>query len=236
MSYQKIIPINKETPLDEGELIRHKPDGDCFMVFKIDKKLYNLISIYDDNVICDIPRKHLNNGDYEKVGINFALFDLLSTKKSLSLVKNTRYALDKIVDDYALQICINMINQNVAQTAIVEDYPIIVVAANVTPTTRVAVIRNNEWLKSSWSKEFLNHLNDYNKNKPSNKKLILGNNGPKTSNIVGNCAEQHAVNDLTTLYPDTDIDKIAFSKAIRPRTGEIRKYCYNCCELFNLTH
>lgn len=57
---------------------------------------------------------------------------------------------------------------------------------------------------------------------------------------VGQCAEQHAANDLLFVhnimehkYPDIKRD-IYFSDAIRPATGEVFPYCPICKKLFQL--
>lgn len=60
---------------------------------------------------------------------------------------------------------------------------------------------------------------------------------------IGQCAEQHAANELLfdmqktnqDYYNQLDIKRnIYFSKAIRPATGEVFEYCDNCKQLFNL--
>lgn len=71
---------------------------------------------------------------------------------------------------------------------------------------------------------------------------ILKNGIKKTSpvtgckNPIGQCAEQHAANKLTTTYklPIFQIKSFLFSSARRPRTGEKKTYCANCKLLFNL--
>lgn len=49
---------------------------------------------------------------------------------------------------------------------------------------------------------------------------------------IGYCAEQNVANRLM-LDDDAPIDKILFSDAIRPRTGEVVDFCNNCKALFN---
>ena len=56
---------------------------------------------------------------------------------------------------------------------------------------------------------------------------------------IGQCAEQHAANDLLQKKNNkkTNLDikaEIFFSKAIRPSTGEVFDYCRNCKVLFDL--
>ena len=52
-------------------------------------------------------------------------------------------------------------------------------------------------------------------------------------NRIGRCAEQHAANKLMTTRKKTiPLGDICFSKALRPRTLEIRDYCSNCKNVF----
>lgn len=54
----------------------------------------------------------------------------------------------------------------------------------------------------------------------------------KTKNIVGNCAEQHAGNNLMNKYKINKLNNLYFSDAIRPRTMEIIPACNNCKSIF----
>ena len=60
---------------------------------------------------------------------------------------------------------------------------------------------------------------------------------------IGNCAEQHAANEMLfcikqrqrDIYSEIKIkEDIYFSKAVRPSTGEVFPYCRNCKALFDL--
>lgn len=68
--------------------------------------------------------------------------------------------------------------------------------------------------------------------------LKLGNLGKKSSNgcknAIGHCAENHAANRVLKKHGSTGCKQLVFSKAIRPRTGEIIPYCDNCKTIFML--
>lgn len=60
---------------------------------------------------------------------------------------------------------------------------------------------------------------------------------------IGNCAEQHAANEMLfcikqrhqDVYTQMKIkEDVYFSKAVRPSTGEVFPYCINCKALFDL--
>lgn len=52
-------------------------------------------------------------------------------------------------------------------------------------------------------------------------------------NKIGRCAEQHAANKLmSTRKKAIPLGNICFSKALRPRTLEVRDYCNNCKHVF----
>ena len=58
-------------------------------------------------------------------------------------------------------------------------------------------------------------------------------NHPHEKNyIIGNCAEQHAGNNLMRKYKVNKLETLFFSKAVRPRTMEIIPACYNCKLIF----
>lgn len=224
MKHKNLITrIKENTPLDVNDLVRRQFDGNCFIITNENDDSYDLINIYDDSKDT-IKKEVIRDGKHEKVYISKAIMEILSTHKPLSAINNPQYALNKIVDDYALQICINILGQIIANNSVV-DYPKVIVAANTTPTTHISIDTNGDWHKSSWNNLLLKRIND--------KKLSLGAIGITSKNTIGNCAEQHTANNLATLYTDTDLDKIVFSKAIRPRTGEIRDYCDNCLTLFH---
>lgn len=65
---------------------------------------------------------------------------------------------------------------------------------------------------------------------------MLGTKPKGSPNYIGNCAEQHACNDI--LIKDktgkVKIKKIKFTLAYRPRTCEIVPYCSNCTGTFNI--
>jgi hypothetical protein len=69
--------------------------------------------------------------------------------------------------------------------------------------------------------------------------LLLGNIGTEINGCcLGCCAEQHAANDVVkcdnTKHNDPKIiDKLVFTKAIRPRTRQEVKPCMNCKMIFN---
>ena len=50
--------------------------------------------------------------------------------------------------------------------------------------------------------------------------------------ILGNCAEQHAGNNLMNKYNIKDLKSLYFSECIRPRTMEHMPPCYNCRHIF----
>ena len=59
----------------------------------------------------------------------------------------------------------------------------------------------------------------------------VGSKGLSTKNIVGVCAEFHAVNDL--LNKGSKISDIKLTHAIRPRNGHGQPYCINCRKMFS---
>lgn len=61
----------------------------------------------------------------------------------------------------------------------------------------------------------------------------LGSFNVICKNAIGHCAEQHAVQNLKGLNV-SDISLVRFSRAYRPRTGQILPYCENCKYLFGL--
>lgn len=93
---------------------------------------------------------------------------------------------------------------------------------------------SGEARKNSFSKT---ELNVYLKDK-------LGNDLGKRSNVkgcgypIGNCAEDHAANNLlrknAKKATDKNINKIKFSKAYYTRTGVSLEYCDNCTTAFNI--
>ncbi|MFR3524861.1 MAG: hypothetical protein ACLTWD_09505 [Bacteroides uniformis] len=54
----------------------------------------------------------------------------------------------------------------------------------------------------------------------------------ETKNIIGNCAEQHAGNNLMRKYKINELNTLSFSYAVRPRTMEIIPACHNCKSIF----
>ena len=84
---------------------------------------------------------------------------------------------------------------------------------------------------TTWNKELKNAF-----------KLRLGGNvgdrSPITrcKNKIGNCAEQHGANfvfnEIEHHGGKGDVDNMAFTKAIRPRTMTVHDYCSNCQTLF----
>ena len=61
----------------------------------------------------------------------------------------------------------------------------------------------------------------------------IGKKRNECKNTIGYCAEPHAA--LITLQETKQsINKLRFTTAYRPRTGEKIKYCDNCKEIFNL--
>ena len=59
----------------------------------------------------------------------------------------------------------------------------------------------------------------------------IGTKGLSAKNIIGVCAEFHAVNEL--LLSGSKITDIRLTHAIRPRTGKGRPYCINCKKMFS---
>lgn len=65
----------------------------------------------------------------------------------------------------------------------------------------------------------------------------LGTIGKKSSKvgnryIIGNCAEQHAGNHYMKDIGETDLNRLHFSSAMRPRTKQIFPPCDNCKDTF----
>ncbi len=57
-------------------------------------------------------------------------------------------------------------------------------------------------------------------------------NNKKCRNILGNCAEQKGANDILNQGIVSELEKLEFSLAIRPRTMQLTPYCCNCTKLF----
>lgn len=70
--------------------------------------------------------------------------------------------------------------------------------------------------------------------------LPLGELGTKPANCpnyIGNCAEQHACNDVLQKNRKVHVQNVAcvsFTLAYRPRTCQIVRYCSNCTNTFNI--
>ena len=52
------------------------------------------------------------------------------------------------------------------------------------------------------------------------------------SHSIGTCAEQHAANIYMKNIPESNLNNLYFSKALRPRTKEQIAYCDNCQQTF----
>ena len=52
------------------------------------------------------------------------------------------------------------------------------------------------------------------------------------SHCIGTCAEQHAANIYMKNIPESNLNNLYFSKALRPRTKEQIAYCDNCQQTF----
>lgn len=63
-------------------------------------------------------------------------------------------------------------------------------------------------------------------------KPIIKPKGKEKIYILGNCAEQHAGNNLMNKYKVNNINSLYFSECIRPRTMEVIPPCYNCKKIF----
>ena len=50
--------------------------------------------------------------------------------------------------------------------------------------------------------------------------------------VIGNCAEQHAANIFMKQCHEDNLRNLYFSKAMRPRTKQVIKYCENCKDTF----
>lgn len=75
--------------------------------------------------------------------------------------------------------------------------------------------------KNSIAKKLLEKLNQ------------LGGVGKKiNNNVVGCCCEVRASNKILSKSINLPPNKITFTNAIRPRTGQIVKRCKNCEEVF----
>ena len=57
-------------------------------------------------------------------------------------------------------------------------------------------------------------------------------NRPGRRYIIGNCAEQHAANKFMKQCEEDDLNRLYFSKAMRPRTKQVFEYCDNCKDTF----
>lgn len=68
------------------------------------------------------------------------------------------------------------------------------------------------------------------------KLLRLGNIGGRShlgrGYIIGNCAEQHAGNNYMNRFHESNLNRLYFTEAVRPRTMEVFPYCDNCKTIF----
>ena len=55
---------------------------------------------------------------------------------------------------------------------------------------------------------------------------------PGRKYIIGNCAEQHAANIYMKQLEEDDLNRLYFSKPMRPRTKQTFDYCDNCKDTF----
>ena len=231
--------IDVSTSLQSGEIVKKLGnDIDCYIIVKEESGLYYLINIFTGEYLPKAKSlQDLINDNYKRIAINNMIYSLLALQNPIA--KQISYypihTLDNIAKAYALQICHNVLEkQHILKkdTIQYDDYPAIVIAAkpkfvshDTKQSDHVVVSSNYPWDESSWSKGFMVLL--------KKKKSKLGE-VTTCKNKFGNCAEQHAVNYLLSRNPNIKIKDIEFSKAIRPRTGEIRQYCANCKKLFNL--
>lgn len=234
--------INDKTILQSGEIIKKPNDDlDCSIVVKVDGVNIVLVNLFTGKNYKK-TKNELQADNYKRISINNLVYRLLTLKNPMSSIPMyyPKSALNNIVRDYALQICLNVIERRGDTQYLYNDYPAIVVAAKpkfVTHDTDLAnnvVISYNHSNKKATDKK-KNYWNESFNTFIKNNKLKIGEKNPKAkncSNIIGNCAEQHAVNDLMLRNPGLKPKNVEFSNAIRPRTGEIRPYCENCCKLF----
>lgn len=61
----------------------------------------------------------------------------------------------------------------------------------------------------------------------------IGTTSQLCSNVIGQCAEPHAANEIL-LAENCLVDDLDFSFAMRPRTQTFYPYCLNCKRVFNL--
>ena len=61
----------------------------------------------------------------------------------------------------------------------------------------------------------------------------IGGKSTLCSNIIGQCAEPHAANEILEAE-GCSINDLEFSLAMRPRTQTYLPYCNNCKKVFNL--
>ena len=61
----------------------------------------------------------------------------------------------------------------------------------------------------------------------------IGGHSPFCHNLIGNCAEPHAANQLLKeLHFIPSIESFVFGDTIRPRTMQVLPYCNNCKQTF----
>lgn len=217
------IDANKK--FRKGECIKNKHDSNCYIVYKVNANGLDLLNIHDGSFNLNVVMKDII-ADYVMVTINPIVYYTL-------LFDYPKSALDEIVADYALQVCINTIEKKNNKIIGINDYPSVVVSAKPKYnasykeiTNDIVVSHNQNWSETSWHRKFVGRLD--------NIKYSLGAKIKQCKNTIGNCAEQHAANNLLILNQNVDIDSIDYSKAIRPRTGEIILYCENCQKILKL--
>lgn len=221
------IDANKK--FRKGECIKNKHDSNCYIVYKVNANGLDLLNIHDGSFNLNVVMKDII-ADYVMVTINPIVYYTL-------LFDYPKSALDEIVADYALQVCINTIEKKNNKVIGINDYPSVVVSAKPKYnasykeiTNDIVVGRSQRWDLTSWHHKFLEKL--------WNMKYALGATNPDKKSqcpyLIGSCAEQHAANNLVMLNQNVDIDSIDYSKAIRPRTGEIILYCENCQKILKL--
>ena len=236
-------PSFKWSNIDDIKLLQHGEcikklgkNQNCYIFIKEHKGYLELMNVFT-GIYYKIKEDKFDKDKYKKLSINSLVYRLLALKNPLSrtLSYYPKSELDNIVRSYALQICVNVKERRGDNEQFYNDYPAIVIAAKPKFVTHDVRLANHVYLSSNypynpsqlWSDTFKNHL--------LQKKCKLGEKHPKSTscdNIIGNCAEQHVVDSLLKDFPRIKIGDIQFSRAIRPRTGEIRPYCENCCRLF----
>lgn len=143
--------------------------------------------------------------------------------------------LDRKTKNYCGYICNKVIAKRKGDKKLTKwDYPAIAVSCSENPNKSGVSDYSRGVVERSYSSPYAHELKDALMAvlRRESRPLQLGTR-TNCGNRIGRCAEQHSANKLMTARERTiPLRDICFSKALRPRTLEVRDYCQNCKYVF----